>query len=75
MISKLRAWEKMNKKDQRKEDVVELQMRLAGFRGTEPGGDFGPDTELQMVSPVPIITERPSISTYPGKPEKIGVMI
>ena len=30
-------------------DVVELQIRLAGFRGTVPDGDFGPDTELQVV--------------------------
>jgi hypothetical protein len=30
-------------------DVVELQMRLAGFRGTVPDGDFGPGTELQVV--------------------------
>lgn len=31
-------------------DVVELQMRLAGFRGTLPDGDFGPGTELQVVT-------------------------
>ena len=31
------------------DDVVELQMRLAGFRGTVPDGDFGPGTELQVV--------------------------
>lgn len=31
-------------------DVQELQMRLAGFRGTVPDGDFGPGTELQVVS-------------------------
>lgn len=30
-------------------DVVELQVRLAGFRGTLPDGDFGPGTELQVV--------------------------
>ena len=30
------------------DDVVELQMRLAGFRGTTPDGDFGPGTELQV---------------------------
>ena len=30
-------------------DVVELQIRLAGFRGTLPDGDFGPGTELQAV--------------------------
>ena len=32
------------------DDVVELQMRLAGFRGTVPDGDFGPGTELQVVT-------------------------
>ncbi len=31
-------------------DVVELQMRLAGFRGTAPDGDFGPGTELQVTT-------------------------
>jgi hypothetical protein len=31
-------------------DVVELQVRLAGFRGTLPDGKFGPGTELQVVS-------------------------
>ena len=31
-------------------DVRELQIRLAGFRGTVPDGDFGPGTELQVVS-------------------------
>jgi hypothetical protein len=31
-------------------DVVELQMRLAGFRGTLPDGDFGPGTELQVTT-------------------------
>ncbi len=29
-------------------DVVELQMRLAGFSGTSPDGDFGPGTEGQV---------------------------
>lgn len=29
-------------------DVVELQIRLAGFRGTMPDGDFGSGTELQV---------------------------
>jgi hypothetical protein len=29
-------------------DVEELQIRLAGFRGTIPDGDFGPGTELQV---------------------------
>jgi hypothetical protein len=31
------------------QDVEELQVRLAGFRGTVPDGDFGPGTELQVV--------------------------
>ena len=31
-------------------DVVELQIRLAGFRGTVPDGDFGGGTELQVMS-------------------------
>jgi len=31
------------------QDVIELQMRLAGFRGTIPDGKFGPGTELQVV--------------------------
>lgn len=30
--------------------VVELQMRLAGFRGTLPDGDYGPGTELQVTA-------------------------
>jgi hypothetical protein len=38
------------RKDHTEEDVVNLQVRLAGFRGTEPDGDFGPDTEFQEVS-------------------------
>jgi hypothetical protein len=31
-------------------DVIELQMRLAGFRGTVPDGDFGSGTELQVTT-------------------------
>lgn len=31
-------------------DVVELQLRLSGFRGTLWDGDFGPGTELQVIS-------------------------
>jgi hypothetical protein len=31
-------------------DVVELQIRLAGFRGTLPDGEFGPGTERQVMS-------------------------
>ncbi len=31
-------------------DVMELQIRLAGFRGTVPDGDFGPGTERQVMS-------------------------
>jgi hypothetical protein len=30
-------------------DVAELQLRLAGFRGTVPDGDFGPGTERQLL--------------------------
>lgn len=30
------------------DDVAELQLRLAGFRGTLPDGDFGPGTQLQV---------------------------
>lgn len=37
------------KRGKKGDDVVELQMRLAGFRGTLPDGDFGPGTELQVV--------------------------
>ena len=36
------------KKDMSGDDVAELQLRLAGFRGTLPDGDFGPGTELQV---------------------------
>ena len=32
------------------DDVRELQVRLAGFRGTLLDGDFGPGTELQVVT-------------------------
>ena len=32
------------------EDVQELQIRLAAFRGTVPDGDFGPGTELQVMT-------------------------
>ena len=38
------------KKDDTGKDIVELQVRLAGFRGTLPDGDFGPGTELQVIS-------------------------
>jgi hypothetical protein len=31
-------------------DVAELQMRLSGFRGTVPDGNFGPGTELQVMA-------------------------
>src|SRR5688572_27282548 len=30
-------------------DVEELQVRLSGFRGTAPDGDFGPGTERQVM--------------------------
>jgi hypothetical protein len=32
------------------EHVTELQIRLAGFRGTVPDGSFGPGTELQVIT-------------------------
>ena len=32
------------------DDVVELQLRLAGFRGTVPDGSFGSGTELQVTT-------------------------
>jgi len=31
-------------------DVAELQLRLAGFRGTVPDGDYGPGTERQVMN-------------------------
>jgi hypothetical protein len=31
-------------------DIVELQLRLSGFRGTYWDGDFGPGTELQVMT-------------------------
>lgn len=37
-------------KDMVGEDVEELQIRLAGFRGTLPDGEFGPGTELQVTT-------------------------
>ncbi len=42
--------ERMIKKGLKGLDVIELQIRLAGFRGTLPDGDFGPGTELQVIS-------------------------
>ena len=41
--------ESVLKKGSEGDNVVELQMRLAGFRGTVPDGNFGPGTELQVV--------------------------
>ena len=41
--------ESVLKKGSEGDDVVELRMRLADFRGTVPDGDFGPGTELQVV--------------------------
>jgi hypothetical protein len=35
-------------KDMEGDDVTELQIRLAGFRGTVPDGQFGAGTELQV---------------------------
>lgn len=40
--------ERILRRDTQGDDVVELQLRLAGFRGTLPDGDFGPGTELQV---------------------------
>lgn len=40
--------ERVLKKNMSGEDVAELQLRLAGFRGTLPDGEFGPGTELQV---------------------------
>ena len=36
------------KRDSRGDDVVELQLRLSGFRGTSWDGAYGPGTELQV---------------------------
>ncbi len=38
------------KRGDKGEDVQELQIRLAAFRGTVPDGDFGPGTELQVIT-------------------------
>lgn len=40
--------ERVLKKDMEGPDIVELQIRLAGFRGTMPDGQFGAGTELQL---------------------------
>jgi len=40
--------ERVLQKDMKGPDVAELQLRLAGFRGTVPDGDFGSGTELQL---------------------------
>jgi hypothetical protein len=40
--------ERVLAKDMEGPDVVELQLRLAGFRGTLIDGQFGPGTELQV---------------------------
>lgn len=42
--------ERALKRDCKGPDVTELQVRLAGFRGTLPDGDFGPGTERQVMS-------------------------
>jgi hypothetical protein len=41
--------ERVIQRGMRGRDVEELQIRLAGFRGTLPDGDFGAGTELQVV--------------------------
>jgi hypothetical protein len=38
------------KRDCEGPDVAELQLRLAGFRGTMPDGEFGPGTERQVMN-------------------------
>jgi Putative peptidoglycan binding domain len=38
------------KRGDKGKDVVELQLRLSGFRGTLWDGDFGPGTELQVIA-------------------------
>ncbi len=40
--------ERIIERDLKGPDVQELQIRLAGFRGTIPDGIFGPGTELQV---------------------------
>jgi len=42
--------DKQIKRGDKGEDVVELQLRLSGFRGTVWDGDFGPGTELQVMT-------------------------
>jgi hypothetical protein len=42
--------ERVLQKHLKGDDVAELQIRLAGFRGTVPDGDFGPGTELQVIT-------------------------
>lgn len=44
------AWGDPLKRGDKGADVIELQMRLAGFRGTGPDGDYGPGTELQVMA-------------------------
>lgn len=44
------AWGDPLKRGDKNADVTELQMRLAGFRGTVPDSDYGPGTELQVVT-------------------------
>jgi len=40
--------DKTLKRSDKGKDVIELQLRLSGFRGTLWDGDFGPGTELQV---------------------------
>lgn len=42
--------ERILQKNLKGDDVAELQLRLAGFRGTVPDGEFGPGTELQVTT-------------------------
>lgn len=51
--------ERLLSKGMRGSDVEELQVRLAGFRGTLPDGEFGPGTELQVTKfQVDVMRER-----------------
>jgi hypothetical protein len=44
------AWGDKLERGRTGKDVIELQLRLSGFRGTLWDGKFGPGTELQVVS-------------------------
>jgi hypothetical protein len=48
------------KKDDSGDDVQELQIRLSGFSGTVPDGEFGPGTESQVLQFQRIMNIEPS---------------